>query len=135
MTAPSSISLTLEQYEALISLARRSTVNPDNSIDQQQANVLDAFLLEIEQDNDITRSSLFIRWQDPTAPLPPGIRFPETWPPSLQYFLQLLTRPIAKSDVIALVAARTSNAVNIMVTQDPAGLVGWSKLEDFFVNP
>lgn len=135
MTAPSSISLTLEQYEALIALARQSTVNADGSINQQAANVLNAFLASIEQANGITRSSLWIRWQDPTAPLPPGVRFPETWPPTLQFFLQLITRPIAKTDVQTVVNGKTANAVNIMVTPDPAALVGWTQLGSFFVNP
>lgn len=134
MTAPSTISLSLEQYEALIALARRSTVNADGSIDQQQAMVLTAFLNQIEKDNDITRYTLVIRWQDPTAPLPAGVRFPETWPPSLQYFLQLLSRPITKGDVLTVVEARTPSATNIMVTRDPAGLVGWTKLDDYFIN-
>lgn len=135
MTAPSSITLTLEQYEALTALAKRSTVQADGSIDQQQIIVLDNFLKEIERDNDIVRSSLFIRWQDPTSPLPAGVRFPTTWPPSMQYFLQLLSRPIAKADVMTVVAARTPNATNIMVTPDPAGLVGWTQLNAYFTNP
>jgi hypothetical protein len=135
MTASSSISLTLEQYEALIALARKSAVNADGSVDQQQTLVIDGFLKQIEQDNGITRYSLFIRWQDPNAPLPAGVRFPGTWPPTLQFFLQLLSRPIAKSDVLTVVQAKTPNAQNIMVTPDVAGLVGWSKLDDYFVNP
>lgn len=135
MGAPSSINLTLEQYEALIALARKSAVNADGSIDQQASNVLDSFLRQIELANGITRSSLWIRWQDPNAPLPPGIRFPETWPPNLQFFLQLITRPIAQSDVMQVVNAATANPQNIMVTPDPAGLVGWTQLAAYFVNP
>ena len=135
MTAPSSITLTIEEYEALIALAAQSAINADGSVDQQKANTLAAFLKKIELENNITRSSLWIRWQDPTAPLPPGVRFPETWPPTLQFFLQLITRPIAKTDVQALVNAKTANAINIMVTPDPAGLVGWTQLAAFFVNP
>jgi hypothetical protein len=135
MTAPSSITLSLEEYEAFIALATQSTVNADGSIDQQKVNVLSAFLKKVEQENNITRSSLWIRWQDPTAPLPLGVRFPETWPPNLQRFLQLLTRPIAKTDVMTIVTAQTPNAINIMVTPDPAGLVGWTQLSAFFVNP
>lgn len=127
--------LTQEEYEALIALAQKSTVNPDGSVNQQQAVVLNNYLKQIEQENGITRSSLWIRWQDPTAPLPPGTNFPKTWPPTLQYFLQLVSRPIAQSDVLTVVSQRTSNAQNIMVTTDPAALVGWTKLADYFVMP
>lgn len=129
MTAPSSITLNLEQYEALIALAKQGSPS------QQQQAVLNQFLQEIEQDNGITRYSLYIRWQDPNAPLPPGVRFPETWPPNLEFFLQLLTRPICLNDVMQVVNSRTTNAQNIMVTPDPAGLVGWTQLSNYFVNP
>jgi hypothetical protein len=135
MTAPSSISLSLEEYEALISLAQQSTLNPDGSLNQTKAAQLAAFLAQIERENNITRYSLWVRWQDPNAPLPPGIRFPETWPPNLQRFIQFLTRPIAQSDVMQAVTAMTANPQNIMVTPDPAGLVGWTQLAAYFVNP
>lgn len=127
--------LSTEQYEALISLAQRSTVNPDGSVNQQQAVVLQNFLNSIEAANNITRSSLWIRWQDPTAPLPPGVNFPVSWPPTLQFFLQFISRPIARADVQAVVNQRTVNAMNIMVTPDPAALVGWSTLDGYFTQP
>ena len=127
--------LSQEQYEALISLAQRGTYNPDGSVNQQQALVLNRFLMDIESANNITRYQLWVRWQDPTAPLPPGTNFPKTWPPTLSYFIQLLTRPISKTDVMEVVAQRTANAVNIMVTPDPAALVGWSTLDGYFTQP
>lgn len=129
------ITLSQEQYEALIALAQRGTVDPDGSMNQERAVGLDTFLRDIERSNNITRYSLWVRWQDPTAPLPPGVRFPKTWPPELQYFLQFITRPIAKKDVLKVVGDRTKNAVNVMVTRDPAALLGWTKLEDHFVQP
>lgn len=129
-----SITLTQEQYEALVSLAQQGTLASDGTTDQDKALTLSAFLADIERANNITRYSLWVRWQDPTAPLPPGVRFPTSWPPSLQYFIQLLTRPITYTDVTTLVASRTPNALNILVTKDPAGLVGWAKLDDYFVQ-
>lgn len=127
--------LTTEQYEALIAFARKGTCDRNPQLQQQQAVQLDAFLRKIEASNNITRYALWIQWQDPTAPLPPGVRFPETWPPNLRYYLELLTRPIAESDVTTIVNDRTPNAQNIMVTPDPAGLLGWTPIAQFFIGP
>lgn len=129
------IKLSQEQYEALVALAQRGTVDADGSTNQERALTLDAFLKNVEKTNGIVRHSLWVRWQDPNAPLPPGVRFPKTWPPELQYFIQFISRPVAKSDVLKVVDDRTKNAVNVMVTPDPAGLLGWVKLNDFFVQP
>lgn len=128
------LNLTQQQYEALIALAQRSTWCADGSVNEAKAQELQNYLCEIEKANGITRYSLWIRWQDPTAPLPPGWKsnFPKTWPPNLQYFLQLLTRPLAKADVLAVVDARTPTATNIMVTPDPAALYGWTQLDTYF---
>lgn len=128
-------SLSQEQYEALLALAQRGTLNPDGTVNQQQAIVLDAFLVDIEKANGITRYSLWVRWQDPNAPLPPGTNFPSVWPPYLQTFIQFISRPISKTDVMDFVKQKAPKAVNIMVTPDPAGLLGWSKVEEYFVQP
>lgn len=126
--------LSQEDYTALAALAQRGTYRPDGSVDQGRALALDSFLRSLEKANGITRYSLWLQWQSPTAPLPPGTNFPETWPPELRYFLQLISRPITQADVLAVVAQRTPNAVNILVTRDPAGLLGWTPVADFFVQ-
>ena len=126
------ITLTQEQYEALIKLAQDSAVQADGSMNQERALVLDKFLADIEKKNNITRYSLWVRWQDPNAPLPPGVRFPKTWPPALQSFIQFISRKVAKTDVMELVNSKAKNAVNVMVTPDPAALVGWTKVDDYF---
>ncbi len=126
--------LSQEDYEALISLAQAGAQALDPT-SPGKITELDRFLKKIEQNNGIVRYSLFIRWQDPTAPLPPGTNFPLTWPPTLQYFLQFISRPIALTDVMTVVNARTPNAVNIMVTPDPAGVVGWTQLSAWFTMP
>jgi hypothetical protein len=135
MPAPTTFTLSVEQYEALISLAQRGTVGPDGCVNQAQAVVLQAALQDIETSNGITRYSLWIQWQDPTAPLPPGTNFPTSWPPSLRYFLQFISRPICQQDVLDVVSQRTPNAVNIMVTPDPAALLGWTPIAGYFVQP
>ena len=126
--------LTQEQYTALITMAQRSLVRPDGSVEGQSASELQSFLLDIEKQNGIVRHSLWVRWQDPTMPLPAGWKanFPKTWPISLQFFLQLLSRPLCRADVMEVVNARTPNATNIMVTRDPGALVGWTQLDTFF---
>jgi hypothetical protein len=128
------LTLAQQQYEALIALAQRSTIQPDGSVNVAKAQELQNYLSEIERANNITRYSLWIRWQDPTAPLPPGWKsnFPKTWPPNLQFFLQLLTRPLCKADVMTVVDTRTPTATNIMVTPDPAALYGWTQLDTYF---
>lgn len=127
---PSTLTLTIEQYEALIALARRGRHH--GGADLARVSELDAFLRTIEKANNITRYSLWVRWQDPVAPLPPGTDFPKTWPPQLSYFLELLTRPICKQDVLDVVSQRTPKAVNIMVTPDPAATLGWTLIDDYF---
>lgn len=127
--------LTQEEYEALIALARRGTFQRHHEcrIDQSRALELDSFLKQIEKENGITRYALWIQWQDPTAPLPPNTDFPETWPPNLRYYLEFISRPVAEVDVLKVVNARTPNAQNILVTPDPAALLGWTPIADFFL--
>jgi hypothetical protein len=124
-----SFSLTIEQYEALISLAQKGVAgNP------QQQTMLDTFLQSIEQANGIIRSSLWIQWQEANTPLPPGARFPQAWPPSLRFFLQLVSRKICLADVQQVLTQKANNPVSVMVTPDPAALVGWTPLDTYFVR-
>jgi len=48
--------------------------------------------------------------------------------------LERFDRPIAKSDVLKAIKEKSSNPQNILVTRDPGGVVGWTKLEEFFVT-
>ena len=129
------ISLSQEDYEALVALAQRGVREPDGSINQQEAVVLDTFLQNVERLNGIKRYSLWVQWTDPTAPLPPGIRFPETWPPHLRQRIQFISRSISKTDVLNLVNQRTPNALDILVTPDPAALLGWTDVRTYFTQP
>ena len=124
--------LSLEQYEALVAFAQKGTFDPNGCVNQQKALNLQAFLQDIEQANGIQRSSLWIQWQDPAQPLPPGTNFPKVWPPELRFFLQFVSRPICQADVLAVVAQRAPKAVNIMVTPDPAALLGWTPVATYF---
>ena len=120
--------LSQEQYEALISLARTGASTPD------ALRALERFLKDIEKSNGIVRNALWIQWQELDQPLPAGIQFPATWPPEMRFYLELVSRPIAKSDVNNVIKIRASKPTNILVTPDPGGLVGWTPLDTYFVT-
>lgn len=124
----SDVTLNIEQYSALVTLARRGCENPE------QARTLESYLKEIDKQNHVTRYSLLIQWQELDSPVPPTARFPEKWPPELRLFMERIDRPIAKSDVTSAVAKHAKNPHEVMVTRDVAGLVGWTKLDDFFIT-
>lgn len=120
------ITLTGEQYTALVALARKGAENP------QQKSLLESFLKDLERTNNIVRYFLKVRWQEASSPMPPTTRFPDVWPPELEQDLERIDRPIAKADVNDLIKSVANRPVNVMVTPDPAGLVGWTKLDVFF---
>lgn len=128
--------LSQEDYEALVALARKGTINADGSVDQGAALALDTFLRSLEEKAGVQRYALWIRWQDADNELPPNTNFPKTWPPELSFYLEFISRPVSKQDVLSVVRNEgTTNPVNIMVTSDPAALVGWTKLDDYFLQP
>ncbi len=118
--------LTQEQYEALIAFAKRGVTNDGESL------TLDTFLRGIETASGITRSLVWIQWQEQDQPLPPSTSFPAVWPPQLRYKLELLSRPVARVDVDKVITAHARRPVAVLCTRDPAAMVGWTKLEDFF---
>lgn len=124
----SAFTLTQQQYEALISLARIGATTPG----AQRA--LDVFLRGIEVDNNVVRSLLWIQWQEMDQPVPTNVEFPRSWPPEQRYFLEFTTRPISKADVNAVVAKKAVKPTNILVTPDPAAIVGWTELDVFFTE-
>ena len=117
------ITMTHEQYVALVTLAQRGTTNPLQ---------LDRFVRQIEEDNGIHRSTICIRWQEAHVPLPPGLDFPTEWPAKQQSSLTRYDRPIARADVDAEVRRLAKHPTLVMVTQDVQGKFGWTKLEEFF---
>lgn len=121
--------LSVEQYEALISMARVSTVG-----DAQRTVQLELFLKDIEASNGIERSFLLVQWQERSATLPQGTKFPTIWPPQLRKAIELISRPIAKVDVEAVLNRYASEPMSVLVTRDPAGLVGWTPIDSFFIT-
>jgi hypothetical protein len=118
--------LSQEEYEALIAMAR------DGATTTEKIHALDDFLKSIERSNGITRYSLWVQWQEMDQPLLPNVSFPASWPPELRFRLENLTRPIAKVDVERVISLKARKPTNVLVTPDPAGLVGWTPYADFF---
>jgi hypothetical protein len=126
---PFPISLEQQDYEALVALAREGVKSDPESVRK-----LESFLRLIEQGNGIHRYFLWVQWQEANQPLPPSTDFPEKWPPELRASIELVTRPIAKVDVEKLLAQRARKPVSVLVTPDPAGIVGWTELNAYFIN-
>lgn len=122
------LQLDQQQYEALVALARNGATTPD--LKRQ----LDSFLKALETSNNIVRHGLWVQWQEQDQPLPPKTRFPEKWPPELQFYLELISRPISRVDVEAVLAKKARRPTNIRVTKDPGAIVGWASLDQFFIG-
>jgi hypothetical protein len=120
------VTLDLEQYAALISLARQGSSAPD------QKRVLERFLRAIDTANNLTRYGLWLQWQEQDASLPAGTSFPDAWPPELRAYLERTDRPVAKSDVLKVLSSKAKNPTEVLVTKDPGGTVGWAKIDDYF---
>jgi hypothetical protein len=121
-----SFTLTQEQYEALVALARAGAVG-DNLAN------LEAWLRLIETANGITRDFVLVQWQEQDSALPPGTRFPEVWPPELRRSIEYVTRRVAKSDVESMLTEHARSPINVLCTKDPQGKYGWTPIDDFFV--
>lgn len=125
---PFPLALNQQDYEALIALARKGAATPD------EVRRLDTFLRSIEKANGVNRYGLWVQWQEQDQPLPPTTRFPETWPPDLRFYVELISRPIARVDVEAVLKQKARKPANVLVTKDPGALVGWSELDSFFIT-
>lgn len=126
------LELDQSEYESLIEYARKGTLNSDGTVNDDRAHALDAWLRMIEKKNGVTRHLLWVQWQEQDAPLPAGTNFPTKWPPEMRVPLVLVTRPITRSDVDSLLNTRSKNPTSVVVTSDPAALVGWTQLDVYF---
>lgn len=126
---PFPISLQQQDYEALVALAREGAKS-----DPDRLRKLESFLQLIEKGSGINRYFLWVQWQEANQPLPPSTNFPEKWPPELRASIELVTRPIAKVDVEKLLEQRARKPMSVLVTPDPAGIVGWTELNTYFIT-
>lgn len=118
--------LSQEQYESLIAFARLGAAR------QGKTPELETWLRLIEKQNDVTRDTVTVLWQELNAPLPTGTFFPTTWPPTLKRTVELLTRPVARADIDAVLEAHATNPTSVMCTRDPGGVYGLTPIDDFF---
>ena len=100
--------------------------------DESGTRKIDKFLRDIEARNSVIRSTLLVQYQELDV-APPTEEFPRSWPPSLRIAMTQYDRVINKADVLKRVNATASRPTNILVTKDPLGIVGWAKLEDYFL--
>jgi hypothetical protein len=121
------ISMSLEEYEALSSLARKG-----RTADELRA--VDSFLKSLDAKNSIVRYEVWVQWQETDSPLPPTANFPTVWPPELRAHMERFDRPIAKTDVEALLLKKARAPMSILVTKDPAGVLGWTEIDQFFLT-
>jgi len=120
--------LSQQQFEALVALARKGATTTDKT------RSLSEFLKQIETDNGISRDFVWVQWQEMDQPLPPTARFPEKWPPDMRWYIELVTRRVARADVDQVLAVRASNPTNVLCTRDPAAVLGWTPVDSFFVQ-
>lgn len=113
------VSITRPQYDALMTAALAGNTT-------EVSRLRDI----IDKANSIKRYYLSIRWQDVGGRPPPRIELGRGWP-SDQTFLLELDRPIARSDVDAVLTQQATNPTSVMVTPDRAGNVGWTLIDDY----
>jgi hypothetical protein len=119
------ITLTQEEYETLVTLARLG-IGEDKL-------PLEKLLLEsIETRNGVKRYLLVVQWQEADGVIPIGAEFPKKWPAEMRMTIEQLNVPISRKQVEDLVGVRARKPVSILVTSDPNGLVGWSTLDQWF---
>jgi len=91
---------------------------------------LNQVLDRVDQENELRRYYLYIKWQDGDVRRPGPDDPIEDWPPWVfDWFTSY--EPFTAEWVREYVARRTSNAIYILVTDDPSGEVGWYELEEF----
>lgn len=124
------VTLTRTEYEYLLDNSRQYEEMITNSTSPNT----DLVQRDVDLRNGITRYVLNVRWQNIGGQPPTRIEIGRGWP-ATQTAVLTLERPITKEDVQAFVAARASNPVDIAVTKDRRGVVGWTLIDDWdFIN-
>lgn len=126
--------LDVQEYEALVALARRGTLGKDGQVMADEARKLETFLRAIEKKSGIVRDGLWVQWTEMDQPLPPNIRFPYTWPPQQRRYIELISRRVSRADVDAVLASHAKKPIDILVTKDPGATLGWTQVESFFTT-
>lgn len=125
--------ITQSQYESLVALAREGAKLSDGTTDTDKLRRIDEFLRMIERQNGVTRDIVWVQWQEADAPLPAGTQFPDRWPPEMRRKVELVTRRVARADIDAVLSAHAKNPLSVLCTKDPAGVLGYTPIDQFFV--
>lgn len=118
------VTLTEAQWKAVAANLRLV-----ESVYQGKLLEIEQLITEIERANNIVTYVLWVRWRDANSPHPRAEDNPQEWPPTLTAQITKIV-PITRTVVEDFVATRTRNPAGIWVTQDPAGQVGWKRVED-----
>jgi hypothetical protein len=101
------------------------------ALDEKKLHPVQDLIREVNVANGIREYIVRVRWLDGAHPAPrKDIDNPEQWPPELTDRL-VQTTPIYRADIQAFVETKSPRPIAIHVTRDPAGVVGWMKLEDW----
>lgn len=123
------VDLLFEEYEAMVTLAidacRRS---PEAAVRFSE------LVAKVNQRNDLSFRTLWVQWTERGQPLPLDANFPVRWPDAWRYRLDLFNRTPTRKDVEEILARHATRPVDVLVTYDPAALVGWSQLDRLFVG-
>jgi hypothetical protein len=119
--------MTLEEYQALVYFVRAST-------HAEKKRQIESMLRQVEERNGVTRHVLVVQWQETGQALPPNTRFPDVWPPQLRVVIERTDRPLSRADVTKVLETRAVRPLNIMVTTDPAGELGWTAIDEYFTG-
>jgi hypothetical protein len=120
--------LTQEQYESLVALSRKGVAG-----DALAQTKLDDWLRLIEKANGVERDFLWVQWQE-LGGAPISGTFPDNYPPGLRKSIELLSRKISRVDVEKVIGQYANDPTNVLVTRDPAGILGWTAVGDFFIT-
>lgn len=113
------ISMSSDQYEALLAFARGTRTDTDELRDLRR---------RIDDANGVRRYFLYIRWMERGGGQPSRIELGAGWPPTQEFPLHM-DRPIVRQDVDAVLSTQATTPVYVTVTDDEAGNVGWTELD------
>jgi hypothetical protein len=130
--SPRVLTLSIDEYEALIAMAREGCRATTGPYVPDKARQLDQYLKLVEQKNGITRSAVWVQWQELEEPLPKGTNFPESWPPEMRAYIERTDRLVSRSDVEELLDRVARKPQSVLVTADPGAIVGWTTLDLYF---
>lgn len=122
------ISMSRDQYDLLLQYAF-AVLEPDAVLADLQR--------KLDQANGVKRYALLIRWMESGGQPPTRIEIQNgtNWPPTQQFTLKM-DRAISRADVDDVLRTQATRPSYVTVTSDPAGVVGWTELEewDFYAN-